>query len=89
MLRSREPGRDLRVGVSSGAIAALLNSRAADDAFRCMNGSVAVSAFELEEMPVPSPAIMRRVDGLVSEGSSWQQIESLIAGAYTPAVDKN
>lgn len=75
--------------VSSGAIVALLNSRAADDAFRCMNGSVAVSAFELEEMPVPSPAVMRRVGGLVSEGASWQRIESLIAGAYAPAAGKS
>jgi adenine-specific DNA-methyltransferase len=39
--------------VSSAAIAALLNSAIVDAAFRCINGSVAVSAFELEELPLP------------------------------------
>jgi adenine-specific DNA-methyltransferase len=34
--------------VPSAAIAALLNSAAADAAFRCINGSAAVSAFGLE-----------------------------------------
>ncbi|MBI2497942.1 MAG: Eco57I restriction-modification methylase domain-containing protein [Opitutae bacterium] len=36
-------------------VAALLNSRPVDQAFRCISGSVAVSAYELESLPLPEP----------------------------------
>jgi adenine-specific DNA-methyltransferase len=42
-------------GLPAAVIAGLLNSAAVDAAFRCINGSVAVSAFELEELPLPAP----------------------------------
>ena len=51
--------------VSASVIAALLGSSTVDAAFRCINGSVAVSAFELEELPLPSPAVMTRLARLV------------------------
>jgi adenine-specific DNA-methyltransferase len=51
--------------IRPAVIAAVLNSRAADAAFRCISGSVAVSAFELEEMPFPAPATMRKIARLV------------------------
>ncbi len=63
-------------------IAAVLNSRAVDAAFRCINGSVAVSAFELEELPIPSPATMRKIKTLISGGASPADIERTIAEAY-------
>ena len=44
-----------RPKVATGIVAALFNSRVVDQLFRCMNGSVAVSAFELEALPLPSP----------------------------------
>lgn len=68
--------------IPSAAIAALLNSAAADAAFRCINGSVAVSAFELEAMPVPPPAVMRQVAELATTGAARTAIEHLIAEAY-------
>jgi adenine-specific DNA-methyltransferase len=37
-------------------VAAFLNSSVADLVFRCISGSVAVSAYELETMPLPSAA---------------------------------
>jgi adenine-specific DNA-methyltransferase len=37
-------------------VAGLLNSLPADQAFRCISGSVAVSAYELESLPLPEPA---------------------------------
>jgi adenine-specific DNA-methyltransferase len=43
-----------RPGVSLGALAAFLSTRAADRVIRCINGSVALSASELEAMPLPS-----------------------------------
>jgi adenine-specific DNA-methyltransferase len=39
--------------VSPGLLAAFLNTMAADKAFRCLSGSVAVSAYELENLPLP------------------------------------
>ena len=63
-------------------IAALLNSDAADAAFRCINGSVAVSAFELEAMPVPPPVIMLRVAKLLARGASPAEVRCVISAAY-------
>lgn len=63
-------------------IAALLNSAALDMAFRCINGSVAVSAFELEELPLPSPSVLARLTKLVASNASMAKIEAVIASAY-------
>lgn len=72
--------------IPSAAIAALLNSNAADAAFRCINGSVAVSAFELEAMPVPPPAVMLQVTDLLAQGESPAEVERVISGAYAAAI---
>ncbi|MBX3671019.1 MAG: SAM-dependent DNA methyltransferase [Rhodocyclaceae bacterium] len=68
--------------VPPAVIAAILNSRAADAAFRCISGSVAVSAFELEAMPLPSPATMRKIARLLERRTSAATIERAIATAY-------
>jgi adenine-specific DNA-methyltransferase len=68
--------------VPAAAIAALLNSAAVDAAFRCINGSVAVSAFELEEMPLPSPAVLADVARLVSAAAPTRKIATVIDAAY-------
>lgn len=44
-----------RPAVPLFALCELLNSPIADQAFRCISGSVAVSAYELEALPLPSP----------------------------------
>ena len=68
--------------VPPAVIAAVLNSAAADDAFRCISGSVAVSAFELEAMPLPAPATMRKIARLLKQRSPTAAIEAVIAAAY-------
>jgi adenine-specific DNA-methyltransferase len=68
--------------VAAAVIAALLNSATVDAAFRCINGSVAVSAFELEELPLPSPAVIRRLAKLVAAQARADAIEAVIATAY-------
>lgn len=68
--------------IPARAVAALLNSDAADAAFRCINGSVAVSAYELEGMPVPPPATMLRVARMIEEGASRSDLEAEISLAY-------
>jgi adenine-specific DNA-methyltransferase len=63
-------------------IAALLNSAAVDTAFRCINGSVAVSAFEIEELPIPHPSVITRLAQLVAANAPRAKIEAVIATAY-------
>jgi adenine-specific DNA-methyltransferase len=68
--------------VAPAVIAAVLNSNAADAAFRCISGSVAVSAFELEAMPLPSPATMRKIARLLKQRALVTEVETAIATAY-------
>lgn len=56
--------------VSPALLAGFLNSAAADRAFRCLSGSVAVSAYELESLPLPAADdLLRLVDGGIDRGA--------------------
>lgn len=61
--------------VSPEVLSAFLNSRAADQAFRCVSGSVAVSAYELEALPLPSPDSLDHLHKLISENVARDLIE--------------
>lgn len=74
------------VKVSVAALAAVLNSRVVDDVFRCISGSVAVSAYELEALPLPAPEAMKEIDRLVRKGVSGPKLETAIASLYGRAV---
>jgi adenine-specific DNA-methyltransferase len=50
--------------VPPSLLSLFLNSAAADRAFRCISGSVAVSAYELESLPLPSAVAFRKIAGL-------------------------
>src|SRR2546428_354144 len=63
-----------RPGVALGTLAALLNSETLDQAFRCINGSVAVSAYELNCVPLPNPDQMRELQELVVSDASSAKI---------------
>jgi adenine-specific DNA-methyltransferase len=71
--------------VSAAVLAAFLNSAAADRAFRCVSGSVAVSAYELEALPLPAPEALADLRGLVDEGADRPCIEVVCAGLYGDA----
>lgn len=66
----------------AAVIATLLNSAAVDEAFRCINGSTAVSAFELEELPLPPPLVVERVAELIASRAPVEKIEAVITAAY-------
>jgi adenine-specific DNA-methyltransferase len=68
--------------VSTAALSALINSGIADAIFRCISGSVAVSAFELEALPVPSTVAMAEVEKLVGRGADTKMIESTLREIY-------
>ena len=62
-------------------LAAVLNSRAADLAFRCLSGSVAVSAYELEGLPLPSAEALKARCNL-SDRESVEQACCELFGVY-------
>ncbi len=62
--------------VGPQVLATFLNSAAADRAFRCVSGSVAVSAYELEALPLPAPEELRDLAQLVARGASRKRIEA-------------
>jgi adenine-specific DNA-methyltransferase len=64
-------------------LAVLLSSAPLDQAFRCINGSVAVSAYELNSLPLPNPEQLSSVQELVLAGASNSDIEELIASFYS------
>ncbi len=71
--------------ISAEVLAAFLNSEAADQAFRCVSGSVAVSAYELEGLPLPAADNMEPVARLVRAGAPRSRIEGACARLYGEA----
>jgi adenine-specific DNA-methyltransferase len=59
--------------VSLAAIAALLNSDVVDSLFRCVSGSVAVSAYELE---------LHDLDTLIQRGGTMAEVNAFVSFAY-------
>lgn len=62
--------------IAPSTLSAFLNSAAADRAFRCVSGSVAVSAFELESLPLPPPSDLVGLAGLITNGAPREHIEA-------------
>ncbi|HVJ35196.1 MAG TPA: N-6 DNA methylase [Terriglobia bacterium] len=70
MVRATEDAK-----VPAAVVAAILNSRVADNVFRCMSGSVAVSAFELEALPLPAIKDLKELKRLISKKADREKIE--------------
>lgn len=69
--------------VSPAALASLLNSEVVDQIFRCINGSVAVSAYELEALPLPSPEAMQEFELLVKRRAKRATLERELERLYS------
>ena len=68
--------------VTPAALAVLLNSDVVDQMFRCINGSVAVSAYELKALPLPLPEDMEEIERLVSKRASRATLERAVNRLY-------
>jgi Eco57I restriction-modification methylase len=68
--------------VAPETIDALLNTEAVDRAFRCISGSVAVSAYELNALPLPNVKQMAMLEKLVARRASKRDIERAVASYY-------
>jgi adenine-specific DNA-methyltransferase len=64
-------------------LSAFLNSSAADRAFRCLSGSVAVSAYELESLPLPSAIAFKKGVGRCSTPAGIDSIAAALYGGTT------
>lgn len=73
---------DNKIFLSLEAMTTLLNSQVIDQVFRCISGSVAVSAYELNALPLPEPNEISRLEHLVKNKSTIDVIESYIAKMY-------
>jgi adenine-specific DNA-methyltransferase len=62
--------------VKPQVLAAFLNSAILNEAFRAMSGSVAVSAYELESLPLPVPERLKRVEELLSGVNANPELEA-------------
>jgi len=69
--------------VSPAAVAAFLNSAAADNAFRCISGTVAVSAYELEALPLPSPKTLVFLERALANGASEATFRAACNALYS------
>ncbi|RJR33168.1 MAG: hypothetical protein C4576_28515, partial [Desulfobacteraceae bacterium] len=71
-----------RTSISPDVVAAVLNTNALDLAFRCISGSVAVSAYELNALPLPPPGQMEMIERMLKGGASQETIEKALAKIY-------
>ena len=74
--------RDGAPKVPPAVLAALLNTDPVDQVFRCINGSVAVSAYELEALPLPSPEALQELERLVGQRASHERLEHAVQRLY-------
>ncbi|WP_132051835.1 HsdM family class I SAM-dependent methyltransferase [Pseudocnuella soli] len=68
--------------VSLKLLAAFLNSEVADMVFRCISGSVAVSAYELESMPVPNPEGLKGIENMINTNNSKEAVQNAFRQIY-------
>ncbi len=68
--------------VAPETVAALLNTRAVDRVFRCISGSVAVSAYELNALPLPSIDQLLELERLLRRGATKATVERVVAAFY-------
>ena len=77
----------VRARVALDAVAALLNSHVVDTIFRCTNGTVAVSAYELESIPVPPPEVMQQLHALLLSRAAPAAVEAFLQRSYGQATE--
>jgi adenine-specific DNA-methyltransferase len=71
-----------QASVSPRTLAAFLNTATADQVFRCLSGSVAVSAYELEALPVPTLRSMKEFDAAVRSRATREVLDAICSRFY-------
>lgn len=68
--------------VSMEVLFCFLKSRVADYTFRCISGSVAVSAYELESMPLPRADSLKEIEVMINTREPWERIDEAFLLLY-------
>jgi adenine-specific DNA-methyltransferase len=68
--------------VNLQTLSIFLNSKVVNDAFRTISGSVAVSAYELESLPLPAPSNLKRLSTLINNNANPAIIEKECTKIY-------
>ncbi len=68
--------------ITAETMVVVLNSSVVDQVFRCLNGSVAVSAYELEAMPLPSLEQLLQIQNMIRSGVPREHIEKELERYY-------
>ena len=63
--------------VSPEALAAVLNTKVMDELFRCLSGTVAVSASELHALPLPDVSVFHEIEALLNKENGSEITETL------------
>mgnify|MGYP006286604743 CR=1 FL=1 len=71
-----------RAAIDLPTVAALMNSTAIDHLFRCISGSVAVSAYEIGSMPLPDEDTLTQLQELVRTTKDRTKIDCFIGALY-------
>ncbi len=74
--------KNIQPEVSVKALTAVFNSKVMDQVFRCYNGSVAVSAYELASLPLPSKEVMAQIENIVRFNDKSELIEQILREIY-------
>lgn len=59
------------------------STKIADDVFRCISGSVAVSAYEIESMPLPDPKLLAPLQKMLDQNEDREKIEFAFLSLYS------
>jgi len=68
--------------IPAEVLAVFINSRAANEAFRSITGSVAVSAYELESFPLPHPKYLKELIALINQNRPAPELEQACQQIY-------
>lgn len=68
--------------VTPATLAAVLNGEVVDQLFRCIHGSVAVSAYELEALPLPSPGERGEIECLTAANARRETFDLAVERLY-------
>lgn len=71
--------------VSPEVLVAVLNTDVVDEAFRCLSGSVAVSAYELNAVPLPPPRAVQGLAPLLDDPEAFNAAVLALYGRGEPS----
>lgn len=72
--------KDVRISLKT--LMYILNSKALDIVFRSINGSVAVSAYEIKSLPLPDDSLLQILENMIAANVSREKIENQINRIY-------